>query len=270
MRRGFAAADPVLAPLALFVSFYLATFLTLAWTGWLHPQWVAALSVINATAGIIVFWERGRWPIGLLAPPRAALRELAVGALFASVIVIAADSIIRITTDVRRGPGIGFPWLELIGIFIPAVVHEELLFRGYAFQKLRRWHRLAAIVITSAIFTVLHLRNTGVTALALTNIFLGGVLLALAYERHQRLLFPLASHLTWNVLSGPVLGWEVSGYVPAMSLLTTDALGPELLTGGAFGIEGSVWMTVAEMAGIGWLWKTNSEFRDQNSEFRTV
>ena len=224
------------------------------------------VAVIVASAASIAFADRGRWDLGLLAPPPVALRELAAGALVAVVLVGLADVIILITTDVRHGRGGGFPLREVLFIFVPAVIHEELLFRGYGYQKLRRWSRLAAILISSGLFMVLHIRNHGITPLALTNIFLGGVLLALAYERHERLLLPLSLHFAWNITSGPILGWEVSGYVPAASLLTTEGGGAAVFTGGAFGIEGSVWMTAAELLGIGWLGRKKFEFRMKNVE----
>lgn len=248
------------------MSVYLATFVGLAWLRLLHVQWVAALAVLVATAVSIAFWEKGRWNLGLLAAPGITIRELLGGALFACVLVGVADVLIIATTAIHHAAGTGFPWLEVIGIFVPAVVHEELLFRGYGYQKLRGWGRIPAIGLTSLIFMALHWRNHGVTALALANIFLGGVLLALAYERHRRLLWPLGLHFAWNLAAGPILGWEVSGYIPAASLLSTEGSGPEMLTGGGFGIEGSAWMTAAECAGIGWLWKSNAEGKMQNAE----
>lgn len=259
--------DRVVAPLALFVSLYLAAFIALLWSRALPVQWSAAISVAVATALTIVIWERRRWPLGLAAPPLTAIRELGAGALFACVVIGAADLLILATTDIHHAAGNGFPWIELLIVYIPAVLHEELLFRGYAFQKLRAWHRGLAILLTSALFMILHLGNDAVTPLALANIFLGGVLLALAYERRESLLFPLGLHLVWNLASGPVLGYQVSGYVSAASLLVTDGAGRPELTGGAFGIEGSIFMTVVECAAIVVLWRSNlaAARRGQNS-----
>jgi hypothetical protein len=75
----------------------------------------------------------------------------------------------------------------------------------------------------------------------------------LAYERYQRLWFPIGIHFVWNVLSGPILGYGVSGYVAETAVFRTIGSGPLLVTGGAFGIEGSVWMAAAELGGIFWL-----------------
>jgi hypothetical protein len=160
----------------------------------------------------------------------------------------------------------------MLVIFVPAALHEELMFRGYPFQRLRRWNRSFAILFVSAIFAGFHLWNDGVTVLAITNVFLGGVLLSLAYERYGRLWFPIGIHLMWNVMSGPLLGHSVSGYLPERTVLTTELGGPVLLTGGAFGIEGSIFMTVLEGLGVMALWRGrpgihHSAFNIQHSAF---
>src|SRR6185436_20330775 len=106
-----------------------------------------------------------------------------------------------------------------------------------AFQKLHRWNRLFAIFLVALVFAALHAGNTAVSTIGLLNIFLGGVLLGLAYERYQRLWFPIGLHLAWNVMSGTVLGHEVSGYDSVATVLVELGHGPEWLTGGEFGIE---------------------------------
>ncbi len=96
----------------------------------------------------------------------------------------------------------------------------------------------------------MHGANNGLTAVAFANLLLAGVLLALAYERYGRLWFPIGLHLAWNLLCGPILGYDVSGYIPERSVLTTRGKGAPLLTGGIFGIEGSIWIVLVEVAGI--------------------
>lgn len=230
-------------------------------------QWIGLVSVAVATAATIAIFEQGRWRLGLFVPPRLATRELVLGVSGAVLLIGVTDLLVIATTPLRHGPGDGVPWRELFVVFIPAVVHEELLFRGYVFQKLWLWNRRFAIGSVSALFAALHLWNDSITVLAITNVFLGGILLSLAYERYQRLWFPIGLHLMWNVMSGPLLGYEVSGYKPSHTVLTVVGTGPWLLTGGAFGIEGSLWMTAVEMGGIVLLWRLNDEFRISNSEF---
>jgi membrane protease YdiL (CAAX protease family) len=234
----------------LFVSFYVATLIILTWVRFPFVQWMGLISVTVATAATVAIWEKGRWPLGLFVSPRLAAPEFVRGVVWGLLLVATCALMVVLSTEIRHEAGGGFPWLELLVVFVPAAVHEELLFRGYAFQKLHRWNRIVALLLVALIFAGLHAGNAAVSWLGLANIFLGGILLGLAYERYSRLWFPIGLHLAWNVMSGPILGHEVSGYDSMATVLVERGTGPLLLTGGDFGIEGSVWMTVVEVAGI--------------------
>lgn len=212
--------------------------------------WMGLISVAVATAVTIAIWEGGTWPLGLFAPPRLAAREFGVGIAWGVVLIGSCAVLIVLSTNVRHQPGRGFPWLELVAIFIPAVLHEELLFRGYPFQTLLRANRTFAYLFVAFVFAALHAGNTAVTLLGLTNVFLGGILLGLAYECYGRLWMPIGLHLAWNLMSGPILGHEVSGYTDETTVFVERGSGVWWLTGGNFGLEGSVWMTAVELAAI--------------------
>ncbi len=217
---------------------------------WPFFKWVDLAAIVVATGATIAIVERGRWSLGLAIAPRRALAELLGGATFAAVLIVAADRLIALSATLRHGRGGGFPWLELVVVFVPAALHEELAFRGYIYQKLRTWNRGGAIAITSCLFAALHGGNWGITPIALANLLLAGVLLALAYERTGHLWLPIGVHLGWNLVSGPILGYDVSGYVAGTTVLTARAAGPPWMTGGAFGIEGSVCTLAVELLGI--------------------
>jgi membrane protease YdiL (CAAX protease family) len=244
----------LVAALSLFVSLYLATFFVVGYlaaaAGAYFNQWVSLLSVCAATIGTIGILEHGVWGFGLFVRPPLAIREMLFGCGFAILLIGAADGLVMLTTRLRHVTGNGFPWFELAAVYLPAVVHEELLFRGYPFQKIWRMHRLGAVLFSSVVFAVLHGGNNAVSPLAMANLFFAGILLALAYARYERLWFPIGIHLGWNLLSGPILGYNVSGYVSSASVLRTVGRGAPWLTGGLFGIEGSVWTVVVELAGI--------------------
>jgi len=252
----------LLASISLFVSVYLATFLiggfVAAQTGFHPVQWIALLSVIVASRVTIALLDGGRWTLGIAAPQSLAIHEVIRGALFAAVLIAACDGLIVLTTNLRHVRGNGFPWVELAGVFLPAAVHEELAFRGYLFQKLLAFRRVSAYIFSALIFAALHAGNQNVSWLALTNIALAGVMLGLAYERYRRLWFPIGLHLAWNLASGPILGYEVSGYRSQLTLFRTAGSGAPLLTGGSFGLEGSIWATAVEVAAIAFLFLYHS------------
>jgi len=242
--------DSLVAPLAIFVCFYVATLILLEWLRFPLPQWMALFSVGVATAGTIAVWEGGHWNLGFFVSPRLALPEFVTGCFWGVAIIGACTILVVLSSNIREAPGSGFPWRDLVITFIPAALHEELLFRGYAFQRLFRWRKGFALIFVAFVFAALHMNNSSVTVLGLTNVFLGGVLLGLAYARFERLWFPIGLHTAWNLMIGPILGHEVSGYEPMRTVFVERGTGHPLVTGGDFGLEGSIWMTVIEIAAI--------------------
>lgn len=230
--------------------FYVATLIVLTFLRFPFVQWTGLVAVSAATTATVLIWDRGRWRLGLFVPPRYALPEFLKGGIWGALLIAFCAMLVMLTTQIRHPRGTGFPWLEMVTLYIPAAVHEELLFRGYGFQKLHRWNRMAALVLVALLFAALHMNNAAVSWLGLFNIFLGGILLGLAYERYERLWFPIGLHLMWNVMSGPILGHEVSGHESMETVFVERGGGLPLFTGGEFGIEGSVWMTLTELAAI--------------------
>ncbi len=243
-----------IAALSLFVALYVAALFAggylSALAGVYFGQWVTLIAVSVATIATAAILEGGHWRLGLFVPPRLAVRECLLGCGAAVLLIAAADGLVLLTTRLRHVAGNGFPWFELIAVYLPAVFHEELLFRGYPFQKLWRMNRLVAVAFTSIVFAALHGGNNAVSGLAMINLFLAGILLALAYARYERLWFPIGIHLAWNLLSGPILGYNVSGFVANETVFRTVGRGTPWLTGGLFGIEGSVWIGIVELAGV--------------------
>ena len=231
------------------MSVYLATFL---FVGMLtRLAYVSALvAAAAATAFTNLIIDKGRWHIGVFVPPLLAAREFLLGASLAICCIGVTDWLIVSTTSLHHVAGSGFPWRELWIVYIPASVHEELVFRGYLFQKIRAWNRRFAILSSAIVFGALHTINGGITPIAIVNLIIAGVLLALAYELFERLWLPIGIHLAWNLITGPILGYSVSGYIGEKTLLIAGGSGPDWLTGGSFGIEGSVWVGIVELAGV--------------------
>jgi hypothetical protein len=71
-----------------------------------------------------------------------------------------------------------------------------------------------------------------------------GVLLSAAYYLTRRLWFPIGLHAAWNFSLAGIFGLRVSGVDPVRGFIQGSLHGPDLLTGGSFGPEGSV-VTVA-------------------------
>src|SRR5207253_10788947 len=135
----------------------------------------------------IFIGDGGRWDLGLGRP---VIRDFVYGGFFAAALIGVADLLILATTSMHHVRGNSFPISEVAAVYLPAAVHEELLFRGYAFQKWFRAQRLSAVIGVSVIFAASHAFNDSVTVLVLTNFFLGGVLLSVVYALYERLWLP--------------------------------------------------------------------------------
>jgi membrane protease YdiL (CAAX protease family) len=155
--------------------------------------------------------------------------------------------------------GGGWPvaaWVGLAAVLTAAAFTEELLFRGYAFRLLAgRYGGSVAIAVTAPVFAALHLANPNAALLPILNICLAGVLLGLAYWRTLSLWYATGVHFGWNVTMG-FADLSVSGLDMGIPTYDPALTGPALWTGGRFGPEGGLCVTLAAAAGILWLWRT--------------
>lgn len=132
-----------------------------------------------------------------------------------------------------------------------AAMAEELVFRGYPFQRLvEGLGPLGAIAVLSALFGVLHFGNPNASIFSVFNTIAIGVVLALAYLRTRALWLPWGLHVGWNVTLGVFFGLPVSGLAEFASVVKGNAVGPRWLTGGAYGIEGGMLGTISVLLGF--------------------
>jgi len=122
-------------------------------------------------------------------------------------------------------------------VFIFVGWNEELLSRGYHLQTIASGTNLFwGVVISSAVFGILHLGNPNATWVSAAGIFFAGMYLAYGYSRTKQLWLSIGLHIGWNFFEGVVFGFPVSG-LDVYALTRIDVHGPILWTGGAFGPE---------------------------------
>ena len=117
---------------------------------------------------------------------------------------------------------------------------EEVLCRGYFMVSLgRRYRAAAAVFLNSAVFSLLHIFNPGISLLAIVNLLLAGVVFSLYFLRTGNIWGAGAMHTVWNFVQGNVFGMEVSGLEISCSLFSsTSDPSRSLWNGGSFGAEG--------------------------------
>lgn len=174
-------------------------------------------------------------------------KQLCLGGLVGSAIMLGPALILTIFGWVtwQVAPS-GFQEISSsIYLFLGVAVAEELLFRGFIFQRLLsgigQW---PAQLIMAGFFLLTHVNNPGMTGslriLASANIFLASILFGLAYIRTQSLAMPLGLHFMANLMQGGVLGFGVSGTDQLGLMQPVFAEVPNWLTGGQIGLEASL------------------------------
>ena len=161
-----------------------------------------------------------------------------IGGLFLLLWLLGA---ITITGYVGFKPGVFFVSMML---FL-AAFDEELIFRGYILNSMMdsssRWVALAG---SSAIFALMHAGNPSVWSnwVPMTELFAAGFILGISYTFTKNLWFRTFFHFGWNFFQG-LFGFEISGInVDSWKMISHENTGnvPDIISGGAFGIEGSV------------------------------
>lgn len=135
--------------------------------------------------------------------------------------------------------------LSGFSLFIAVAIVEELLFRGFIFQRLiESFGQWPAQLIIAGLFLLTHINNPGMTGniklLASANIFVASVLFGLAFIKTKSLAMPLGIHFMANWVQGTLLGFGVSGNDEVGIFKPAFGEAPEWLTGGAFGLEASL------------------------------
>lgn len=206
-----------------------------------------------------------RRPVAALGLPlgpdlwKGLFAGFAIGAAFMGALV-ALQTLIGWFRPVPA-PGTLSAWSEYVSglalLLLVAAAAEELLFRGYAFQVLVEGMGVTpAVIVTSVIFAAGHWFNPEVGAVALLNIALAGVIMAVAYLRTRSLWVAIGLHWAWNWVMSAVFDLPVSGIEFDVPGYDTRELGPDLFTGGAFGPEGGLLTTALALVLLVWLGRT--------------
>lgn len=135
-----------------------------------------------------------------------------------------------------------FPEIFKVTLFFLLVAFaEEILFRGYPFQRLiDGTNPLIATLIFSSLFSLAHFQNPNVNSIALLNVFLAGVWLSSAYLKTRSLWLPISLHFSWNFSQGYLFSLPVSGINFFETVFHVEIMSKNLISGGEFGPEGSI------------------------------
>jgi membrane protease YdiL (CAAX protease family) len=126
---------------------------------------------------------------------------------------------------------------------IGTAIWEEVTFRGLLFRVTEQGFGTWVGVAVSAIaFGALHGLNPNASlATSIAIILESGILLAAAYFATRTLWLPIGLHFGWNFAEDFVFGVRISGHAARPAIVEGTLTGSSLWTGGAYGLESSIW-----------------------------
>ncbi len=191
-------------------------------------------------------------------PARRFLPDICGGFLLSIVYFAAVTAIIALlgcyaVDSVSFNASVFFPKLAF---FFLVACGEEVIFRGVFFRIIdEKWGAAAALAVSALLFGLFHIFNPGATLWSSVAIAIeAGLLLGAAYKFSGNLWLPIGIHWGWNLMEGPVLGFAVSGngMAPGEAVCLSTVSGPDIISGGAFGLEASIFAAVIGLAIAAW------------------
>jgi len=211
------------------------------------------LTVFSLLGSFLALWVATKFidrkplmSIGLSVKDKT--NEMLIGLAFALAFIGGLFVILWLMGAITVTGFVGFkPGVFIVSMMLfMAAFDEELIFRGYILNNMmdatsNRWIALAG---SSVLFALLHAGNPSIwsTWVPMTELFAAGFILGISYTFTKNLWFPTFFHFGWNFFQG-LLGFEISGLnVDSWKMISHENSGnvPDIVSGGSFGIEGSV------------------------------
>ena len=191
------------------------------------------------------------------APKGNNIKYLGLGFLIGFVLNIICAIVAVLNKDISLQYD-SFNFIKLLLLFIAVFIQssaEEMVCRGFIYQRLRRGYRhpTVAIILNSLLFTAMHLFNPGASVVSMTAVLAAGLLFSLMVYYMDSIWCAMAAHTAWNFTQNLILGLPNSGMVSPVSVFKLDAATAKssFAYSVEFGLEGSITaITVMIITGI--------------------
>lgn len=221
------------------------------------PFWCLVVGLVFAALALLLYHGAMRFverrspdELRWADAPKGLLRGSGVGlALFVAVIgLIAIFGGYKVT-----GGGSFWDAVAAFGLMAAVAVGEELVFRGVLLRVLEELTGTRiALVISAVFFGGVHLLNPKATIWGALSIAVeAGLMLGAAYIATRSLWVPIGIHFAWNFAETGIFGATASGgRTESLSLLHSSMPGSDLVTGGQFGPEASIFAIIVSVVPI--------------------
>lgn len=159
--------------------------------------------------------------------------------------------------------------VKLFMLLLLAALLEDLLTRALALRIAEQWlgsYMALAILVSEEL---LHLFNDNVstTFFSVTLFLLWGFSMGILFIYSKRVWLPFAFHVGWN-FAQPFFGSNLTGLEDMGKIINATFEGPDFITGGAVGIEDSIFTTCILLAvGITFLYLSIKEGKIVKNKF---
>ncbi len=218
------------------------------------------ITFFNFTGTIVLLWffmvfiDKEKF-INLGFQIKNRFKHIYLGLLF-GFIIMGLGLLILLAINQVKFLGITLSFKELlfsILIYIFVAITEEVLFRGYILRNfMASFNSYWALLLTSLVFAIAHGANPNMDWFSFLNLFLAGLLLGGTYIYTKNLWFPIALHFSWNLFQ-TLFGFNVSGQ-DFYSLIEFKTTEKNMINGGDFGFEGSIFSVALQVLLIGTIW----------------
>lgn len=143
---------------------------------------------------------------------------------------------------------IPYLWIWILSALIN-VIMQEYLVRGYLFSLIKKeYNILAATIITTLLFTLLHGGAFDAGIIAVINVITMSVFMSLLLVYTNTLIAPIMAHGIWNIV-GSLMGYiSLADDYPV--LINSIIIGNQIITGGEYKLEGSVIILILNIINI--------------------
>lgn len=183
-----------------------------------------------------------------------SVMDFIVGLILGAVSISIVFVILLISKNVLLISNIDKPKFDMNALngFILCIMTgfaEEIFFRGYCLKSIcEKSSKLTAVIISSILFSVLHIGNPNVKPLFFINIVLIGILFSyMALE--VNIWLPIGFHSMWNYFEGNIWSFPNSGIV-TKGIYSTKFVSNNVINGGLVGPEGGLAATFVILIGI--------------------
>jgi uncharacterized protein len=128
---------------------------------------------------------------------------------------------------------------RMFTVLLFAGIVEDLFHRGLIVRVIENWFGTHIAIVIAMLVELQHISNPNTNLFDLILYLIWGFTMAMMFIYTKRIWLPYFFHIGWN-FSQPFYGSKLTGANDFGTIIQSKFTGPELLTGGAFGIENSI------------------------------